>query len=481
MDYHLDGPGGSPSKAIKIARTVVRKSHFNLVAVHTSEDLKIAFTEILFSLLSPFGDKDADLIAHGKGLVESAEDEDDTILKALEATVSVAQYLFARQNVEAYIGAAFKGCEPFKGFYDIASSQKWVGKNFKSVLFYLLDNFEKKSHINNSNVPGLQWSRPGSEELWIRSESVFFGFISKGEDVDVLQGLLNSLDAWRPSPSRLFLTKLRAEMSECGAAAEDIAMNNKMVLARWYLNLLKYDPLGRRHLINEAISRSSEQLLSNMRSNVERFAEELLDLDTGSPDEPELITRNHYDVDFSDVKNLKEANIAHNAFVCSRRPEGWHLTTGHIFEAGKDYWVCLSPLCDLIPNQKAGGIYKDVSGHMPFMAVRLRKVSEGLTVKPLSNRFIFTQCEGKISTFCINDADKESSLPHWYTLFATNNGILKNLEFKVMRTCKGDDGNLKIEQWDAKIVAQLRYEYALNLLHQLGSSLTRVGLDFLDN
>lgn len=481
LDYHLDGIGGASSKAIKIARTVVNKSHFNLVAIHTSEDLRRAFVEILFALLAPFPDKPEGLISEGKALIEAAEEEDEKVLANLEATISSAQYLYARQHVGSFVKDAFNGVEPFKNFHELAISLGWEGKNFKCVLYYLLDNFEKKNEINNNVVAGLQWSGLESEKLWIRSDSVFFAFVSKGDDVDILQGLLDSLGSWGPNPSRLFLTKLRAEMAECGAAAEDLALNNKMVLARWYLNLLKCDPLGRKHIISEAISRNSEQLLTNMRSSVEVFADRLVNLDMVSGANPEVITNNHYDVDLSDDAKLKDANVAHNAFVCSKKPEGWHLTTGHIFKAGDNYWVCLSPLCDLVPNQKDGGIYKDVSGHMPFMAVRLREISGMEFVKPLSNRFIFTQGEAKISIFCINDAKSEGSLPHWYTLFATNSGVLENLEFKVLKTGKSPDGSLKIEQWDAKIVAQLRYEYALNLLHQLGNSLTRVGLDFIDN
>ena len=62
-------------------------------------------------------------------------------------------------------------------------------------------------------------------------------------------------------------------------------------------------------------------------------------------------------------------------------------------------------------------------------------------------------------------------------------------QFKVWRTEKEcdeeqkaeEDGiNLVLKHHMAKVVSQLRYEYAINLLQKLGVSLTRVGLDFSD-
>jgi hypothetical protein len=38
---------------------------------------------------------------------------------------------------------------------------------------------------------------------------------------------------------------------------------------------------------------------------------------------------------------------------------------------------------------------------------------------------------------------------------------------------------LVMRKYQAQVVAQLRYEYALNLMQRLGTSMTRVGLDFV--
>jgi hypothetical protein len=71
-------------------------------------------------------------------------------------------------------------------------------------------------------------------DRWIRSRSAFIAFTNKRNDINILNELLKALVAWSPKPSRLFLTKLRAEIEESGVVAEDAALGNNFVLARWY-------------------------------------------------------------------------------------------------------------------------------------------------------------------------------------------------------------------------------------------------------
>ena len=43
---------------------------------------------------------------------------------------------------------------------------------------------------------------------------------------------------------------------------------------------------------------------------------------------------------------------------------------------------------------------------------------------------------------------------------------------------KGSNGMIQ-KPYSARVVAQLRYEYALNLVQRLGGTLTRIGLDYV--
>ncbi|WP_205930622.1 hypothetical protein, partial [Pseudomonas viridiflava] len=55
----------------------------------------------------------------------------------------------------------------------------------------------------------------------------------------------------------------------------------------------------------------------------------------------------------------------------------------------------------------------------------------------------------------------------------------KGAEDVVARSIVGDTG-LTFNEQKCEVVAQLRYEYALNLLQKLGGHLSRVGLDFVN-
>jgi hypothetical protein len=42
-----------------------------------------------------------------------------------------------------------------------------------------------------------------------------------------------------------------------------------------------------------------------------------------------------------------------------------------------------------------------------------------------------------------------------------------------------EQGKLITKEYEARVVAQLRYEYAINLAQMLGANFTRIGLDFI--
>ena len=63
---------------------------------------------------------------------------------------------------------------------------------------------------------------------------------------------------------------------------------------------------------------------------VENFAERLIDAEVSNGD-IEGKCFDHFKVDFNREENASKAAKEHNAYVCSKNPSGWHLTTGHIF------------------------------------------------------------------------------------------------------------------------------------------------------
>jgi hypothetical protein len=484
LDYQLDGANGDGTRAIEIARSVMSNDHFNLVVVHTSAILENAFREMLLGLMSPCTKKpSAKNAKRREELIQAAELENDKILEVLRAGFKEEQYFHFRKNTKTAFESFRAGEQPFLNLLDLCKTAKWHGVDLKNMFEWMVEDFEARSAKKMQPAGKHEHPQWSEDHLWIRSKSGFIAFTNKTNgDVDILEELWRSLIAWSPKPSRLFLTKLRSELEEFGVAAEDAALGNDYVLARWYSELLKGNDLERRTLIGTAIARHAEQLLDFVQDNVLEFAERLVQADAAGPLAGNELVKEHFKVDLSNKKSSNRADEDHNVFACTKKPQGWHLQTGHIFKAADALWICLSPSCDLVPGQKKTGHFKDISGQMPFFAVKLKpwnKDEQPTDVQ--SNRYVFLKTEkDKSSIFCINEPDHPNSSPHWYPLHAANLGRFddgkKTFSFSKLHM---EQGKLVTKEHRAEVIAQLRYEYAINLAQMLGANFTRIGLDFI--
>ncbi len=88
----------------------------------------------------------------------------------------------------------------------------------------------------------------------------------------------------------------------------------------------------------------------------------------------------HYDVSPPAAGEPDAALNHYNAYISTKAVSGWHLQPGHIIAIGKDYWVCVSPACDLVPGQKAqiGISGSKNSSIKPFLAIQLHKLSSSV-------------------------------------------------------------------------------------------------------
>lgn len=481
LDYQLDkSKPRDGSMAIEIIRSVMSNDHFNLVIIHTSEDLGFVFDAVLVGLMKPF----AELISpkemdEAEQLIEAAEDLNEGFSEQLSASASNAQYFHFRLHPTTYQGIVSKAQQPYSAFMDLSNSAHWSPDQSKLVLRYALSKAQQAllPKMNANSLADLTWSSGTTK--WVRSDSVFIAFSNKSDEDDLLAELQIALDDWNPQPSRLFLAKLRAEMDEYGVMAQDQALGNKHALAHWYHRLLEGVGSSQRWHVAESVSRHSDQLMSAVLPRVEDFAIRLVkaEVESGSATE---ICKEHFKVDLqkSEIKLL--ANREHNAFVCSKTPQGWHLTTGHVFVMENTYWVCLSPACDMVPTQMSPARVTAFGENLPFIAVQLQAVEDGKEKGIQSNRFVFLQTEKGVKGFCFNNPSADNSAPQWHTLYAAKRGkfVDGTFDFHVLRTGAGVTRPLVSKKFSATVVSQLRYEYALNLMQRLGVSLTRIGLDF---
>ena len=494
LDYELNRDRRNDGTiAINILRRIASNGHFNLVVIYTSMELETVFEEVRIGLITRclhLATAMEEVKTSAQEQLERAEEFWSGAEDELLNSIGKEAYLSYRQAPAEFWNKLERAEQPVTAFHDLCTRAGFDSECRRAVLIYALGMREEKleNELSSVHMGMLTW--PDTDPYWIQSDSVFVAFARKEEHDQLMDRLGKTLSAWSPPPSRLFLSRLRAEIDEQGFAAQESVLGRRRALAYWYSRVLNADRELRLQYVADSMRGHADLLLEEVLPKVSAFAHEMVEFEKSSGKEDKEICDARFKVDLSDASERHEALIEHNALVCSRPTGGRHLTTGHVFRKGEEHWICLSPACDMVPGQ-GSSIRKDHFGDwIPFVAVLLHPGEEASSSKGKARlegaikegRYIFLDCgengyQGFLFTMRTN------SEPVWHVVYAKAGGMFRCVETKerVVTVCwtKRYEGDLVAEQSDVEVVGQLRYEYALNLLNRLGGSFSRVGLDFV--
>ncbi|WP_414444667.1 response regulator receiver domain [Burkholderia sp. 22PA0106] len=502
LDYHLLGVDQGGDRAIGIMRKLAENDHFNLVIVYTrgyEGNIQTVFDEIVTGLVHRQRQGIDDALKEAlQPLINEWEDETgEDVSATLSHLVDRKEYLeelrtpgwiMMNTALRGRIVDLIRTCPP-----DIKKQVKEIGEGSnvrqvriepKTLVAWALASRHSVMAAGMSPVSLGQVAFDFADDVnWIRTKSLFVTVVNKHQEpaklVDVLERALN---AWCPVPHQLLMSKMRAQMDERGVIAEGEVLTDKFVQTGWLMETV--DGHGDRdRAVRHSVDRHWEALGDKMRADIEPFAHRLFH---------NLQQRGKEDVfkrfGVKDVKPDSSEVFTHLNYFYSTKPvDRSHLTTGHVLElqsperdTGPQYWVCLSPACDLVPGQKTGGWRARLGNYLPFIAVSLMKVSAETALGRINeNAFLFIRTSGGIEAFTFYPNAEPTNVPSWEQMFAADAGrfIEGDTTIKIGRT-RDDQDNLQIVNHIAKVVCQLRYEYALNLLQRLGGSMSRIGLDF---
>ena len=459
--------------------------------VYTSHDLNQVFYDVLAGLVGVSGRislSEGDIDA-AQELVDEADVRIEDFRRRVLASMNREAYFDYRRSPDKAVGRMLKGEPPYAAFKALCDEADWNPHQRKTVFPYVLADVQEElsDQMQSDSRVELNWS--SDAPYWIQSNTIFVAFSNKSHSEDLIGELKGALNAWKPEPSRLLLSKLRADVHEYGVAAQAPVLSNRRALTLWYKRLLESDENLCRQYVAEAVSRHSDQAMGNILPRVEDFVQRLIHAERSMTEDYVGLCGTRFRVDLNDSTEEDKALREHNAFVCAKPPSGRHLTTGHIFEAFDNLWICLSPACDLVPNQIGEAQSAVLGGWLPFMAVKLHAVGKVPWKKDQdginSGRYVFVHLDGD-GIACFRFSEHSNSAPEWRLFYAKDAGMFQpgdhadgRVHFAAASTVAYDEGELAPKHGCARIVGQLRYEYALNLLHRLGGSLTRIGLDFL--
>ena len=287
-----------------------------------------------------------------------------------------------------------------------------------------------------------------------------------------------------------------------GAEVEDAALKKKHAFAKFYETILNpgnetLQPeqltLLRDYKLKDHVSRQSEMLSFLVEESVADFGRKIYETDKASG----FIFQDHYGVNLSVNPDKDIAISQYNRYVCclpsreniSDEPRLEQLDSGHIFKLDDSWWVCATPACDLQPGQSTIAFKKGSDSSLrPFTAIRLH-----LSTNPneLSQRHInsgsycYIEHNGKILVLGVKSPREDSSNPavqkvDWQAFVAQRGGLIENGKLSLVELqLELDEMKIKSEHKEAEVVTKLRYEYALNYIQRVGTSVSRIGLGYV--
>ncbi|MEQ8246200.1 MAG: response regulator receiver domain [Alphaproteobacteria bacterium] len=505
LDYFLDGEGGGPDRSLETLGLLALNPRFNLVVVYTSHDIHQAFRRILLSFLPPLPRIDPAKTAAVEDIWDDwaiAHKED---IRRFESQADESWYLAVRREINDpdfdgnRASAARRALEEPNFLGDLG---RFFGERKKDpsddlavelpswndLIAWFIQRSEDKLGLGPgvSGARFLRWG-DGRGQNWIRLENLFVTVVKKGHSGgEVVSALTDALCAWGPTPHRVLVSAMRALAEEEGGSLEDKALRNRSVQAGWLLRALSQEDAGVR---NATIGRTLERLWMSLFPSIQDSSLKTMqsvydyELSLGSAGER---VKHHYR-QIIEAPNSQESIYSHlNVFECSEAVSGYHLTTGHVLRIEGDIVVCLSPACDLVPDRDKKGWRNELGTSLPFIGVRLKKEEKiGPAVKgATSGRHVFLDLgEGPRAFEFVPVGKTGEPNPRYEHIYARDQGRLVVADgvssLKVQRIRESGGRGLHLFDCEAVIIAQLRYEYALNLMDRLGANLSRVGLDFL--
>lgn len=488
LDYHLDGDTSADEgkRARSIIQSLDNNNHYNITLVHTkglAGDIKSVFKDILTDFIRISNDN----------ILIPTDDIDEKINDWLDVNNDGDKYNWIREDLHLLDALSVYASmipeerikpqnpdNPLNHYSDeILEVAKEIGINGIDVVKWRLYDILKKNNIKFAeNIrTDLKWHWCDNTN-YISTGKTFISIIRKSNDnpEDELIGSLNlALTKQNASPMHLLMAKMRYELDERGIEQASKIISNRYAQAGWLYSLLQNSESDYAH--DKAINLHWEQLATASRIELRDFSKKIMAVAKNlNPGNSKEFVKQF----FKDCINRNDLALGQlNAFSCSMPVCNNHLITGTVLDINGEKWVCITPACDLIPGQKSS-MWESRIGqtHLVFKAIKFElAVLSTANEHANKNDYIYLNINGIPEAYWIGKDN-----PHWDTFYAENQGRYfedNQLSLRCVREEESINGKtLTMINIQASAIAELRYEYALNLLHKFGSSQTRVGLDF---
>lgn len=494
LDYHLESDDTGGEKAIKVLKSLASNNYFNMVVIYTAcKDINSEIPQRVLEVVEGLTFKSNNM--HSDATVPAEllawENEDLNIVNTLKSNFTKEDFIKLAQHRNTLEWKSILSTN-LKEILQARCVQAKAPISLPIINWlYATRLQERVNFLADTDCGAIDFSL--NEFNWIKTDKLFITIIAKSVDANKLPDLLlNALGASNISPHELIMARIRNALTEYGPKAEKKVLANQQLQAYWLKQMLTEKLELQDWRLQQTINHHWEALSVAINEHVQEFSGRLFNF-LKSENPTDLILK-HSNVDINNDSQLSEIIFEWNRNICSKAVDRPYVYTGQIFyiqEKGADkaidgsYWICLTPACDLIPGQDSswGGVGLNGTNLTPFKAVKLENRKNADAIKEAtSSEFVFLNLNGnEINSYSY--AKSSDGNPSWKQFFAHNNGYLTtNQRVNVSVIDVNPDGEAQLisaREFEAVIVAQLRYEYALHWMLKLSQSLSRIGLGFV--
>jgi Response receiver domain len=523
LDWNLKDSVEDSEDALHILSALSRSEHFNQVVIYTA-DTRLTRVWLHASIRLCGGWSLLDDILNNHEKVRTAFYESSIT----EMESNELQELLSDELILLYFSKKRKPpIETIKSIPNIKEIIESAKLTLPEIDIFCRAFFQygiHKIYAPPEDLPLAHFEGDSSDEKrFLLCGSVFVAFANKrvteeGQAApDILEHLDTALKAWNPSLLRLMVSELQNELEYNSYAFSRDIFPTQALQAGWIYHLLqlaagktgvdKHDEgirtlnlrladALRHHVISKFADANSELLQFSRAATELAFTTQTPPAKNPTATKQEQDARTAIQLSNSKIRlETKDIVFALNEYLSSLPFSGEQPTTGTVFcnEAKSEWYVCVTPSCDMIGHE-VGDTHAWSHSLHPLKAMYLLRLETSASTTALAaathgkHIFISIAQDGNKPPLqlAFNTVSPQTDLPR-PRLTLLGGAIPKTagapnwqrFGFNVFITTKAESGKPELLPMKMFAVTQLRPENADRLLQVTGSYLSRVGVDFM--
>ncbi|MFT5592446.1 MAG: hypothetical protein ACI8SR_000805 [Oceanicoccus sp.] len=493
LDYHLDNE--NPEKSLKVLHTLKDSKHMNLVVIYTREDLTTTWLQIAASLK---GTQDPENLITGDAQRKCWDDNDATT----EIPQTWSEIFSKSENLFNYLKS---GKPSSKAITELLNEPNFK-KSASGISTAISESCLAEYNIIESMRTDDEITGRLDDKKWIKINNIFIVLCNKTEDTDddselIWRSLNESLHDWKPNYYRLISSEIQNEIEDGNIAMRGFLDGDYESQAAW-LWRLKSDQGNYNGNLIEFLKGTSGHFIDRISRNEKLigFSKECIDksfiIKSEKPEtELSLNSKEWQSYSYALVTESIEATFKKNATkrepidvihainqsISSKEFTGTHITVGTVLKnESEDFYLCVSPSCDTIPNQLTDSIAKRMTPNRLLKFIKLEKVNlEKAIEHATQGKFIFIEQNGiKLALTSVNANTNQPPVDF---------GIVKNHDIQKLNENENigitfldttfDSNNQNAIKFTA--ISQLKESYAARFQSIASDHAGRIGVDFI--